>query len=68
VGMNGTLITATQRILEPFTQPSHPKLIASSLGQDAQLIGAIRLALDLAKVQNAGNPKGLARKIPRSAH
>ena len=68
VGMNSTLIAATRRILEPYTQPSHPKLIASSLGQDAQLIGAIRLALDLAEAGNAGNPRALARKIPRSAH
>jgi glucokinase len=49
VGMNSTLIAATQRILEPYTQPSCPKLVASILGRDAQLIGAIRLALDAAE-------------------
>jgi glucokinase len=49
VGMNGPLLAATRRILEPYTQPSRPKLIASALGQDAQLIGAIRLALDKAE-------------------
>ena len=49
VGMNGPLIAATERILEPYTQPSHPKLIASELGQDAQLLGAVRLALDAAE-------------------
>ena len=48
VGMNGPLLAATRRILEPYKQPSQPKLIASALGQDAQLIGAIRLALDKA--------------------
>jgi len=68
VGMNNILIAATQRILEPYTQPSHPKLISSSLGQDAQLIGAIRLALDLAEAGNAGNSTERARRIPRSAH
>ena len=49
VGTNGPLLTATQRILEPYTQPSCPKLITSALGQDAQLMGAIRLALDTAE-------------------
>lgn len=48
VGTNGPLLTATQRILESYTQPSCPKLITSALGQDAQLMGAIRLALDTA--------------------
>jgi glucokinase len=49
VGMNGTLIAETQRILEPYTQPSRPRIIPSALGQDAQMMGAIRLALDLAE-------------------
>ncbi len=49
VGMNGPLLGATQRILEPYTQPSRPKLITSALGEDAQLIGAVRLALDTAE-------------------
>jgi glucokinase len=47
VGRNSTLIAATQQFLEPYTQPSRPKLMASALGQDAQLIGAIRLAQDV---------------------
>jgi glucokinase len=54
VGMNGPLITATQRILEPYTQPSRPKIIPSALGQDAQMMGAIRVALDLVE---AGEPQ-----------
>jgi glucokinase len=49
VGTNGPLLAATRRILEPYTQPARPKLIASALGADAQLIGAIRLALDKAE-------------------
>ncbi len=49
VGTNGPLLAATRRILEPYTQPSRPKLIKSALGGDAQLIGAIRLALDRAE-------------------
>jgi len=49
VGMNGPLIAATERILECYTQPSRPQIVASALGQDAQLMGAIRLALDKAE-------------------
>jgi glucokinase len=48
VGMSGPLLRATARILEAYTQPSHPKLMTSILGPDAQLMGAIRLALDKA--------------------
>ena len=51
VGMSGPLLAATQRILESYTQPSRPKLVTSALGQDAQLIGAIRLALDKVESQ-----------------
>jgi glucokinase len=50
VGTNGPLLAATQRTLDPYTQPSRPKLVTSALGPDAQLMGAIRLALDGAKV------------------
>lgn len=49
VGMNSPLLAATQRILQPYTQPSHPELVTSALGHDAQLVGAIRLALDKAQ-------------------
>jgi glucokinase len=61
VGMNGTLIAAAQRILEPYTQPSRPKLVTSALGQDAQLIGAIRLALDLAESRTSNGSKARGR-------
>jgi glucokinase len=46
VGMNGALRDATEAVLKRYSEPAQPKLIISSLGQDAQLIGAIRLALD----------------------
>jgi glucokinase len=49
VGMSVPLLDATRRILEQYNAPAQPKLIISSLGQDAQLVGAIRLALDHAK-------------------
>ena len=49
VGMSATLLEATERILAKYTQPAQPKLILSSLGQDAQLMGAIRLALETAE-------------------
>ncbi len=46
VGMSVPLRDATQRFLQQYNEPVRPKLIISSLGQDAQLIGAIRLALN----------------------
>lgn len=49
VGMSAPLRDATQRFLEQYHEPEPPKLIISSLGQDAQLIGAIRLALNQAE-------------------
>lgn len=52
VGTNGPLIRATQRILECYTQPSRPQLVISALGPDAQLTGAIRLALDKAATRS----------------
>jgi len=49
VGINKALLTATRHILQPYTRPSRPRLISSALGADAQLIGAVRLALDIAE-------------------
>lgn len=49
VGMSGPLLAAARKVLEPYTQPSRVNLMTSALGQDAQLIGAIRLALDKAE-------------------
>ena len=42
------LCDATKRILEQYNEPSRPKIVISSLGTDAQLMGAIRLALTTA--------------------
>jgi glucokinase len=48
VGMSTPLRDATQRFLEKYREPVQAKLMVSSLGQDAQLVGAIRLALSKA--------------------
>ncbi|HTZ83507.1 MAG TPA: ROK family protein [Candidatus Acidoferrales bacterium] len=45
IGVSVLLCEATKRILEKYNEPSRPNLVISSLGADAQLIGAIRLAL-----------------------
>jgi predicted NBD/HSP70 family sugar kinase len=49
IGVSIPLCDATKRILERYNVPSRPKIVISSLGTDAQLIGAIRLALTTAK-------------------
>lgn len=49
VGMSAPLHDATRRVLEQYNEPARPKLIISSLGEDAQLMGAIRLALNTAE-------------------
>jgi glucokinase len=48
VGMSMPLRDATQRFLEKYNEPVQPKLMVSRLGQDAQLVGAVRLALSKA--------------------
>lgn len=49
VGVNIPLREATQRILKRYHSPVPPRLVLSRLGQDAQLMGTIRLALDKAE-------------------
>jgi len=49
VGTSAILRDATENVLESYTEPARPKLRLSSLGPDAQLIGAVRLALDAAE-------------------
>ena len=49
VGTSRPLRDATERILERYAEPARPKLIISSLGADAQLMGAIRLAMTTAE-------------------
>jgi glucokinase len=49
VGTNEILRDAAENVLKAYTEPTQPKLYLSSLGPDAQLIGAVRLALDAAE-------------------
>jgi predicted NBD/HSP70 family sugar kinase len=49
VGSNVPLRDATERILQQYKEPSCPKVVVSHLGTDAQLMGAIRLALTAAE-------------------
>ena len=49
VGVSIPLCDATRRILERYNEPSCPQLVISKLGTDAQLMGAIRLALTTAE-------------------
>jgi len=49
IGVSIPLCDSTRKILERYNEPSRPKLVISSLGTDAQLMGAIRLALTTAK-------------------
>jgi len=48
VGMHRALGDATRQELEKWQRHGHMRLIHSELGVDAQLIGAVRLALDTA--------------------
>jgi len=50
VGGNRILLTETKSILKRYSEPTKPKLVRSTLGEDAQLVGSIRLALDRASV------------------
>jgi glucokinase len=46
VGMDPVLLEATQSLLQRYSDPVRPTIVASALGEDAQLLGSIRLALD----------------------
>ena len=48
VGIHPALCSTTQSMLERLNMRSQPHLAGSALGKDAQLMGAIRLALDTA--------------------
>jgi glucokinase len=48
IGMSAPLLRATRKILKQYDEPVLPRLTTGKLGQDAQLMGAIRLALDKA--------------------
>jgi glucokinase len=49
VGVSIPLRDATEHILRQYKEPSCPKVVVSNLGTDAQLMGAIRLALTTAE-------------------
>ena len=53
VGVHPVLRVATQRMLEQLNMRSQPQLTCSALGTDAQLMGALRTALDLAHSHSA---------------
>jgi glucokinase len=48
VGMSTALRDAAQRVLERYSEPVLPTIVVSHLGEDAQLMGAIRLAMTTA--------------------
>jgi len=48
IGVSEPLRAATERILTRYSEPSAPRLVISSLGTDAQIMGAIRLAITTA--------------------
>jgi glucokinase len=52
VGMHPALCEATQEIIVQRGGRVQPKLAVSTLGTDAQLLGAVRLALDTASTRN----------------
>jgi glucokinase len=49
VGLHPALCQAARRVLEQWTGAQGPRLLQSSLGTDAQLFGALRVALDSAR-------------------
>lgn len=53
VGKHPALCDAARKILEERGPRARPQLAISSLGEDAQLLGAVRLALDTAKSRTA---------------
>jgi glucokinase len=60
VGVHSGLCKATEEMLNRLKMRDQPKLITSALGADAQQMGALRLALDLAGApkEGAGRDQG----------
>jgi glucokinase len=52
VGLHPALLSATQNMLMQWALRGRPQLIASQLGPDAQLMGALRVALDTAELNS----------------
>jgi glucokinase len=53
VGIHPALLEATERFLERWSARAPLRLMRSALGEDAQLMGAVRLALDTANLRSA---------------
>jgi len=53
VGIHPVLHSAAQRMLEQLNMRSQPRLARSALGTDAQVMGALRVALELAASRSA---------------
>jgi glucokinase len=53
VGLHSALYSATQNMLQQWAVRGRPRLIPSLLGPDAQLTGALRLALDTVESRSA---------------
>ncbi|MES2223273.1 MAG: ROK family protein [Acidobacteriota bacterium] len=53
VGLHPALCAATRGMLQQWAVRGRPDLVPSELGPDAQLMGAVRLALDTAGVNSA---------------
>jgi len=51
IGASLQLIEATEHRLDSYAVPARPNLVISNLGTDAQLVGALRLALTTAQVR-----------------
>ena len=49
VGMHSALCDATQKMLDQWIVQGSPRLVRSTLGTDAQLLGSIRAALETAQ-------------------
>jgi glucokinase len=52
VGLHPALCAATREMLQQWAVRGRPELIPSELGPDAQLMGALRLALDTAELNS----------------
>jgi glucokinase len=49
VGLHPALCDAAQKVLDQWMVPGNPRLVRSTLGTDAQLLGTLRSALDSAR-------------------
>ena len=52
VGLHPALCDAAQRVLDQWIVAGNPRLVRSTLGTDAQLLGTLRFALDSARTRS----------------